>query len=63
MLVRTLLCENNIDLMPGYCLQDAQFSPLDVQDEEVDRGKVHGGQQGDEREGSGRRPQLPVEHS
>ena len=50
MLVRTLLCENNIDLMPGYCLQDAQFSPLDVQAEEVDRGKVQGGQQGEERE-------------
>ena len=36
--------------MPGYCLQDAQFSPLDFQAEEVDRGKVQGGQQGEERE-------------
>merc|ERR1719458_354359 len=39
----------DVNLVPGNCLKDAQFSSLDVQAEKVDRWKVQGGEKGEER--------------
>ena len=48
MLGRKLLCEDNVDLIPWYCFNDAQLSALDVQAEKVHRGKVQGSKEGEE---------------
>ena len=35
-----------MNLIPRYCLKDAQLSALNIQAEEVHCGKVHGGEKG-----------------
>ena len=41
---------DNVDLVPRYCLKDVQFGALHIQAEKVDRWKVQGGEEGEERQ-------------
>ena len=44
----SVLVQVSVDLMPWYCLKDAQFSALDIQAEKIHCGKVQGGEQCEE---------------